>query len=129
VIPPAADYEPESVLVRGYDNSSIVIPLNCSDNTCTFTMPAHHIRIAAVFRNTRVSNEQWTIDRGQLKAYVQNGVLYVSGLTHGASWNVYNILGTLVYQGVASSDKAEIPLPGRGVYIVVNGQTAVKVNH
>jgi hypothetical protein len=42
-------------------------------------------------------------------------------------WYVYNILGTLVYQGVASVDKAEITLPGRGVYIVTDGKEVIKV--
>jgi len=58
-----------------------------------------------------------------------NSVLHVSGLTPGTSWNVYNILGTLVYQGVASSDKAEITLPGRGMYIITDSKTTVKVNN
>jgi len=92
-------------------------------------MPAFHIRIVVVFRPITTNNEQLTIDNGQLNAYVQNGVLHVSGLTQGVSWNVYNILGAPVYQGVASSDKAEVALPGRGVYIVTDGKTAVKVNN
>jgi len=63
-----------------------------------------------------------------LQAWTQNGVLYVSGLSAGQSWSVYSIAGTPVYHGVATGDKAEIALPGRGVYIVTEGNaTAVKV--
>jgi hypothetical protein len=43
--------------------------------------------------------------------------------------SVYNILGTLVYQGIATSDKAEIALPGRGLYIVTDGKEVVKITN
>ena len=69
------------------------------------------------------------MDNGQLRAWTVNGVLYVSGLTDGATLRVYNIPGTPVYQGIAPSDKAEIALPARGIYIVTDGQTVVKVNN
>jgi len=42
---------------------------------------------------------------------------------------VYNITGALVYQGIARDDRAEVPLPGRGMYIVTAGKVAVKVNN
>jgi hypothetical protein len=74
-----------------------------------------------------VSNDG--IYAASLKAYTQNGVLYVSGLTEGKTWQVYNMLGTLVYQGDANTDKAEIRLPGRGVYIVTHENRTVKVNN
>ena len=70
--------------------------------------------------------EQLTIDNGQLKAYVQDGILYVSGLTIGQSWRVYNLIGTLIYQGIANGD-VTLSLPARGVYIVTDGKATVKV--
>jgi len=36
-------------------------------------------------------------------------------------------LGTLIYHGVANSDKAAIPLSARGIYIVTDGVNVVKV--
>ena len=57
---------------------------------------------------------------------MQNSILYISGAQTDATLRVYNILGTTVYQGVVASDKAEIPLPGRGIYIVTDEQEAVK---
>ena len=74
-----------------------------------------------------VANEQLTINNEQLKVWVQNGILYVSGLTPGEQWGVYNLTGILVYTGAASGDKAEIPLPGRDVYIVYTATGAMKV--
>jgi hypothetical protein len=40
---------------------------------------------------------------------------------------VFTITGTLIYQGVAGADKAAIPLPPRGIYIVTDGKEVVKV--
>jgi hypothetical protein len=62
-----------------------------------------------------------------LKASVQNGVLYIGGLTQGKVWSVYNISGALVYGGIAGGDKAEVHLQNRGVYIVKSGNSAIKV--
>ena len=126
IITPHEGYELVSLSVISRDGARPVSTI-CTGNTCTFTMPAHHITIVAVYRDLRtVSNEQWTIDNGQLKAYAQNGVLYVSGLQAGDRWSVYNIFGALVYQGVALSDKAEVPLPGKGIYIIMNGKESLK---
>jgi hypothetical protein len=62
-----------------------------------------------------------------LKAHVDNGVLYVSGLTVGKVWNVFNVFGTTVYQNVASGEKAELILPGRGLYLVTDGTEVIKI--
>jgi hypothetical protein len=62
-----------------------------------------------------------------LKGYVQNGTLYVSGLTVSESWSIFNTSGMLVYQGIAADDKAEISLPGNGVFIVTDGKATIKV--
>jgi hypothetical protein len=64
-----------------------------------------------------------------LKAYTLNGVLYVSGLVEGKPFAIYNLLGTPVYPDIASDVKAEIRLPGRGVYIVTHENRTVKVNN
>jgi hypothetical protein len=68
-------------------------------------------------------NEQLTND--QLKAYAQDGVLYISGLAAGAELRVYNVMGVLV----ASPNPLQrgIALPARGVYIVTDGKSVVKV--
>jgi hypothetical protein len=77
--------------------------------------------------DTDVANEN--IAQHNLKASVQSGALYVSGLTAGRPWSVYNIFGQLVYQGVALGDRADIPLHSHGMYIVRCGDNAVKVSY
>ncbi|MCL2041591.1 MAG: T9SS type A sorting domain-containing protein, partial [Bacteroidales bacterium] len=62
-----------------------------------------------------------------LKAYTQNRILYVSGLTVGETWRVYDILGKLVYQGVAADETANTALPVSGVYIIRSGGRTGKV--
>ena len=64
-----------------------------------------------------------------LRAYAQNGVLYISGLTAGEQWSVYNLSGVLIYHNTATDDKATLALPTRGVYIVRSGNKAVKAGN
>ena len=62
-----------------------------------------------------------------LKAYAQNGTLNISGLTPGDSLRIYDMLGILVYQGIAADTTVKIPLPTRGIYLVTNGKTVLKI--
>ena len=57
---------------------------------------------------------------------MQNGVLYVTGLTPDKSWSVYNLYGQMIYTGIAESNEAKIPLHERGVYIIQAGGTVTK---
>jgi len=41
-----------------------------------------------------------------LKAWTQNGVLHVSGLTTGESWSIYNLYEQLIYTGLADGNEA-----------------------
>ena len=61
-----------------------------------------------------------------LSAYAQDGALYISGLMAGQPFRVYNVLGALIYQGVANDADTTIALPERSVYIVTDGKTTVK---
>jgi hypothetical protein len=93
----------------------------------TFPMPAHHVSVVAVFRLIDVSNVP--IVPTVPTAFTQNGILYISGLEPGQVWSIFSITGSLVYQATASGDKAEVALPGRGVYIVTAGKTVLKVSN
>jgi hypothetical protein len=63
-----------------------------------------------------------------LKAWNNNGVLHVSGLTEGEQWQVYNLSGVLIHQAEAAAAEAKIILSERGVYIVKSGsQTIIAV--
>jgi hypothetical protein len=73
------------------------------------------------------SNDVGQPQAGDLKAYIQNGVLRVGGLAAGASWSVYDLAGVRVGRGVADGGEAEIALSVRGVYLVVSDGKSVKI--
>ena len=132
-ITPDEGYALETIHVYLYGTNT-PIPIDGTDLTRTFTMPAHHISVAAVFSQTGKVSIVETDNYPSLSAYVQNGVLYVSGLTAGTVWNVYNIQGNLIYQ----SDNTTLTgfqtllgfrLPGRGIYLVTDGKSVVKIIH
>ena len=52
-----------------------------------------------------VANEQLTMNNEQLRAWVQNGMLYVKGLMPGKSWHIYSLYGQLIYTGIADGDR------------------------
>lgn len=62
-----------------------------------------------------------------LQVYATDGVLYVSGLTAGATLSIYDIAGKLIYSAKASSATQSIPFTGKGVYIVKSGDSSVKI--
>jgi hypothetical protein len=129
-ITPDAGYELESVYVYDYDGNPIM--LSGTGLTRTFTMPANHIRIVVVFRSTATGIDVVRAKNfSPLHGYAQNGMLYISGLMAGQAFSVYNITGTLIYQGIANVETRFIasPLPQRGVYIIRSGDKTVKVVH
>jgi hypothetical protein len=69
-------------------------------------------------------------DYSPLRAWTQNGILHVSGLTAGKPWSIYSISGTLIYRGVATDDVETLhaaSLQTHGVYIMKYGSQTVKV--
>ena len=80
----------------------------------------------------RVANEELRIEHGELRAHIDNGILYVIGAAQGSTLRVYNITGALIYQGVADGSETnglQIRAGNfaRGVYIVTDGMASVKV--
>ena len=57
-------------------------------------------------------------DVNPLKAYIKNDRLFVEGLRVGDHWRIYSVIGTLVYQGIAQSEKINMKLNTRGIYII-----------
>ncbi|MDR1739947.1 MAG: M6 family metalloprotease domain-containing protein [Bacteroidales bacterium] len=62
-----------------------------------------------------------------LKAWMQDGVLHIDGLTIGQRWCVYNSIGVLIYQDIAGAvaETWQTNIP-RGVYIIQSGNKSVK---
>ena len=62
-----------------------------------------------------------------LRAYINNGLLHLSGLNAGETISLYNASGALVYRSIATSAEMDIPLKVQGVYVVHMGLWTVKV--
>ena len=73
---------------------------------------------------TNAENPQFV---NPLKAWTNNGILHVSGLTEGKVWNLYNASGALVKQGVADSDVVTISLELSGMYIIQSEGKTLKL--
>ena len=72
-----------------------------------------------------ISNNPFT---QTLKAYSQNGSLYISGLTVGEKWYVIDLSGRIIYEGIATSLQ-KTQRVDKGVYIIKSGnRTALVVN-
>ena len=67
------------------------------------------------------------MENAELKAWVQNGTLYVSGLTSDKLWSIYNLYGQLIYSGMANGNEAKIPLHGKGIMIITDGKESIKI--
>ena len=86
-------------------------------------LPATSLEITHTVTVTGNENLQANV----LKAWTQNGMLHVSGLTVGQTWSIYGISGMLVHRSTAGSGEAKIALPDRGVYVVMSGSNIMKV--
>ena len=102
----------------------IPVTVSGEGNVRTFIMPPYEVTVRATFTQSTGVETQCI---ASLQAYVQDGVLYVNGLTAGEPWRVYNLVGKLVYQGIAKSETEKILLPVRGIYIVTNGKAVLKI--
>ena len=109
-----------------YDNRNVSVSLNGSGQTRNFKMPSYDVIVTASFRDMRTGIDD-ALQTGALQGYVQNDVLYVSGLTVGKTWSVFNTSGILIYQAIAADHKAEAMLPGRGIFIVTDGNESIKI--
>jgi hypothetical protein len=130
---PDEGYELASITVYHYGTDKPV-PFVKTDNDPslhirTFIMPAGHITVAVTFRPIKTAIAE-TLHTTSLQAYTQGGVLYISGLSQGSTWKVYNIFGTLIQQGMATENVETLratSLPHRGLFIITDEKTAVKV--
>ena len=135
IITPDKGFELEKIHANKMDDkgnvlTSDIVPLRVTGNSYTFTMPAHSVAVEISFKDLRTTTGIEDMQSNSLKAYVQNGTLYVNGLTPGQTWQVYSITGTLIYKGVATVNveaSHALPLQQRGIYIVADGKTTAKV--
>jgi len=87
-------------------------------------IPEPAITVSADLNRWATANED--VEAG-LKVYARDGQLYVSGLVPGELWSVYGVTGAVIYNGIAESSEAVIPLPARSIYIVRTSLATIKV--
>lgn len=86
--------------------------------------------VEGVIKATPYSDNPTSIDEvktPELRAYVTDGTLYVTGLTVGKPWRVYTITGSLIHAATASADEDKITLSLRGIYIITTQKESLKV--
>ena len=62
-----------------------------------------------------------------LRAYVDSGILHVTGLTNGETLSIYNSIGQLICRRVVTSEEMDVQLTAQGVYIIQSGRNNVKI--
>ena len=114
---------PSVTFVHGFSHTSPMVE---------FIMPADYVTAKAIYEE--VSNDIIPTNNNihpqaiAIKAFVQSGMLYVSGVVQGATLRVYNITGAMIVStAFAEGREFVFPLPGRGVYMVTDGKETVKV--
>ena len=71
--------------------------------------------------------EQRVNTTNPLYAFIQGDRLIVRGLHRGEPWSVFNVMGALVYRGVATDDAANIMLPAPGLFVIQSGENVLKI--
>jgi len=128
---PDYGYVLDSIRAYRTDYDPITVTLKTEGNIVSFMMPAYDVTVTATFRLDVEHDATGTREVTQtniLKAYVQNGMLYVRGFNANEPLYLYNIAGTMVKASNPSKgSEVVLSLPGRGIYIVRSGYNAVKV--
>lgn len=79
----------------------------------------------------RVSENEYSIETASeevdgIVSYINEGVLYISGLNDGDEYSVFNVAG-LIAKGKADGNVVSMQLPTKGLYIVFCGKNSVKL--
>ena len=74
-----------------------------------------------------IINSDENMQAAPLRAWIRDGLLYVSGLTPGKTLSVYTATGALEYQSIVASSETSVKLLAQGMYIVHSGGKTVKV--
>jgi uncharacterized membrane protein len=81
-----------------------------------------------VSASSNITEHDNSSKKSDIMAYIQNGELHVSNLTNNELVCVYDILGKLVCQSIADSDKLKIALPQtHGIYIIRQSTRTIKI--
>jgi hypothetical protein len=125
---PTAGWQTGTTFIGTFSEGSVYYVYARSAENANYVAGETQVSLPITIVTTGINDLQQV---NTMQAWVQNHTLNVRGLTTGKMWRVYTILGGLIYQGIALGDAETvhtISLPGRGVYIVVSGNNAVKIS-
>ena len=126
------DEENIHIITMNIDNNSEydVIRLCVSDPEKGYSqLLANGFNVCITSTNGIIKDVVDTTEGNMLKAWKKNEQLFVSGLIPGRVWRVYNVMGKLVHQSVAVSDKENISLEFENVYIVQSDNLTTRVSN
>jgi hypothetical protein len=65
----------------------------------------------------------------RMKAWVQGGILHISGVAAGEVLSIYSITGALVYKTIPATDSIEVSLTIPGIYLILSGKERLKIKN
>ena len=105
-------------------------------NDAIVSHPDYPVKVIAEFLciSSGIFND---VQEQTLTCYVENGILYIIGLSAGEKWRVYNVAGVLVAEGgrqeaerrrqKAEDEDIVVILPGKGIYIIKTEKRKMKI--
>jgi hypothetical protein len=105
---------------RERQNDSQTVCDDCGNNPCICENDPANIRDCLKTHDRTPS----------LRVWITSHNLHIEGLTIGKKYHIYNILGMLVYQGIAKSDLETVnmqALPQQRTYIIRSENKSVKI--
>ncbi len=125
--------------IEDFDNTMVIVTyFNTPEIMLSSTTRAIKIEYKKVLQNvglnnliiTRKSNDvgiEDILSGDAVRVFASAGVLYITDAAHGLPVSVYDMQGRQVYNSYVNSDREEIMLSGKGIYIVRVGDKAYKV--
>jgi len=95
--------------------------LIANNNECRFELKGGNIVVA----DLTTDNDQ--IITNQISAVASNGTLVISGLVPGDKYVIYNMKGSLIYEGKAENSSVTYHLPSNGIYLIRYKDATLKV--
>jgi len=102
-------------------------------NGAAFTSGSTHTvvgttAIRVVFKEDATTNILPTETITPIAVWISNGVLHITGLLHGELYQIYTVSGTMLYQGIVTSDSVQIEniRIQSGAYILRTATQSVK---
>jgi len=120
------DYAITNGIITFYEEGTYTVTMT---NDAIVSHPNYPAKVIAEFLciSSGIFND---VQEQTLKGYVQNGILYISGLSAGEKWRVYNVAGVLVAEGgrqEAEGEEEIVMLPGKGIYIIKTESRQLKI--